>query len=72
MIRKSFLDQSRLLDSVGSAEMEPQTLGKISKIVKEQQQSLIENTGVQSSVDEAEMKRYLEEVIQEVHNQRKD
>ena len=72
MIRKSFLDQSRLLDSVGSAEMEPQTLGKISKIVKEQQQSLIENTEVQSSVDEAEMKRYLEEVIQEVHNQRKD
>lgn len=70
MIRKSFLDQSRLLDSVGSAEMEQQTLSKISKIVKEQQQSLMENTGVQSSVDEAEMKRYLEEVIQEVHNQR--
>jgi hypothetical protein len=72
MIRKSLLDQSRLLDSVGSAEMEQQTLSKISKIVREQQQTLVENTGVQSSVDEAEMKRYLEEVIQEVHNQRKD
>lgn len=72
MIRKSFLDQSRLLDSVGSAEMEQQTLSKISRIVKEQQQSLIENTGVQSSVDEVEMKRYLDEVIQEVHSQRKN
>ena len=72
MIRKSYLDQSRLLDSVGSAEMEQQTLRKISKLVKEQQQTLIENTGVGSSVDEAEMKRYLDEVIQEVHGQRKN
>ena len=70
VIRRSLSDQSRLLDSIGSAEMKEQTLNKITKIVKEQQQNLIEHTGVQTSVDEEEMKRYVEEVIMEVHGQK--
>jgi hypothetical protein len=50
--------------------MKEQTLSKITKIVKEQQQNLIEHTGVQTSVDEEEMKRHVEEVIREVHGQK--
>jgi hypothetical protein len=50
--------------------MKQETTRKISKIMEEQQQTLTEQTGVQTSADETEMKQYLEEVIKEVREQR--
>jgi hypothetical protein len=69
-IKKSLLDESRLLDSIGSAHMEQETIRKITKIAKEQQSTIVEETGVQSSFEESDMKKYLEDVIEEVHKHR--
>jgi hypothetical protein len=69
-IKRSLLDESKLLDSLGSAQMKQETMSRISKIVEEQKQSLTEQTGVQSSTDETEIKQYLEEVIKEVQQQK--
>ena len=46
-IKKSLLDESKLLDSIGSAHMEQETIRKITEIAKEQQNSIVEETGVQ-------------------------
>ncbi|MGB8777635.1 MAG: hypothetical protein WCC82_05320, partial [Nitrososphaeraceae archaeon] len=66
LIRKSLLDESRMLDNIGSAYMEQETINKITKIAKDQQQTISEETGVESSIDDSEIKQYLDEVIQEV------
>jgi hypothetical protein len=70
-IKRSLLDESKLLDSIGSAQMEEETMNKISRIVKEQRQTLTEQTGVQSSTDETDIKRYLQEVIAELEEHKK-
>ena len=70
-IKKSLLDESKLLDSIGSAHMEQETIRKITEIAKEQQNSIVEETGVQSSLDEIEMRKYLEDVIEEVQKYRR-
>ena len=69
-IKRSLLDESKLLDSLGSAQMKQETMNRMSKIVKEQQQILTEQTGVQSPTDETEMKQYLEDVMKEVQQQK--
>ena len=47
--------------------MEQETINKITKIAKDQQQTLSEEkTGVESSIDDSEIKQYLNEVIKEV------
>ena len=71
-IKRSLLDESKLLDSLGSAQMKQESISRISKIMKEQQQTLTEQTGVQSSADETQMKQYLEEVIKEVRQQKQN
>jgi virulence-associated protein VapD len=61
-----------MLDNIGSVYMEQETINKITKIAKDQQQTISEETGVESSIDDSEIKQYLDEVIQEVqqHNQK--
>ncbi len=46
--------------------MEQETINKITKIAKDQQQTLSEETGVESSIDDSEIKQYLNDVIKEV------
>jgi hypothetical protein len=66
LIRRSVLDKSKLLDSIGSGHMQQEIVNTVMKIAKEQQQTLAEQTGVQSSLNEEDMKQYLEQVIEEV------
>jgi hypothetical protein len=46
--------------------MAQETINKITKIAMDQQQTLSEETGVESSIDDSEIKQYLNEVIKEV------
>ena len=59
-------NQSKLLDSIGSAEMEEEIQGRVIALTKKHQDSLEEETGVQSSLSEDDMKQYLRQVIEEV------
>jgi hypothetical protein len=65
-IRKVAVKEAKLLDTIGTAQMEDELQKRVLKITKEQQESLALETGVESSINEGELKQYLDEVIQEI------
>lgn len=69
-IRNSVEEQAKLLHSVGTAQMEQEMESRIMRITREQQSNLIGETGIQSSLSEEEVKKYLAEVIEEVKDKK--
>ncbi|MDQ3851492.1 MAG: hypothetical protein M3299_01510 [Thermoproteota archaeon] len=55
-----------MLDSIGFAQMEQQIRKKVIHVTKVQSDNIIENSGVQPSTTEYEIKEYLDEVLQEI------
>ena len=75
-IRKAALEESQLfLDSIGSAEMEQEIQKRVLRFSKRTKALMEDETGISTSVDEDDIKRYLEEVLIELkgkknnHNQ---
>lgn len=70
-VRKSMMD---LVDNMGTAQMELEVQKRIMKIVREHEQRMKEETGIPSSMQEDDVKVYLEEVMEEVKksNKKKD
>jgi hypothetical protein len=66
MIRSNAIAESKLLGSIGTAQMEQELQKKVLTIAKKNSDSMTEETGVQPSVSEDDMKQYLEEVIKEI------
>ncbi|MGH9977351.1 MAG: hypothetical protein ACRD8Z_16195, partial [Nitrososphaeraceae archaeon] len=66
-LRKSIKKSAiRLIDDIGSAQMEQQIEGRVQKLVREQQKELEEQTGgFSDEVSEDELKEYIELVIEE-------
>ena len=74
-IRKFAIRESKLLDSIGVAHMEKEIQKRVLRLVKKQEETMVEQTGIQSSLDEHDVKEYLEQVINEVrkdHNNKND
>jgi hypothetical protein len=69
-IRKFATTESKVLDSIGLAQMEQEVQKKVLRLAKEQEEKMVEETGVESSLDEDDMKEYLQEVIKEVKKSR--
>ena len=65
LIRKYTRRESKLLDSIVSAEMEKEIQNRVMKIVDEQSFKMKEETGVQSSLNEEDIKEYLVKVLSE-------
>jgi hypothetical protein len=65
-IKKFALGETKLLDSIGTAHMEQEIENRVLNIAKEQKETLVQETGVQSSLDEDDIKRYLEEIQDEL------
>jgi hypothetical protein len=65
-IRSFALKESRLLDSIGMAQMEQEIEKRVITLTKRTQDRMAEETGIKSSLTEEDMKEYLEEVIREV------
>jgi two-component sensor histidine kinase len=65
-IKKFAANQSKLLDSIGSAEMENEIQGRVIALTKRHKDLLEEETGVQSSLTEDDVKQYLEVVLKEI------
>jgi hypothetical protein len=66
IIRTSVVKEASLLDSMGTAAMEDRIRQKVAKITKEQKLILIQQTGIESSLDDSEISQFVETVIQEV------
>jgi signal transduction histidine kinase len=66
VIRKSAVDESKLLVGTGSAQMEQKIEKKVIEIAKDRSASMTEQTGVQLSLTEQDMKQYLSTVLKEI------
>ncbi|MCD6038423.1 MAG: pleC, partial [Nitrososphaeraceae archaeon] len=65
-IRKSAIDESKFLVSVGSAQIEQKIEKKVIEMAKDNAASMTEQTGVQLSLTEHDMKQYLSTVLKEI------
>ena len=65
-IRKSAIDESKLLVGMGSAQMEQKIEKKVMETAKVHAASMTEQTGVQLSLTEHDMKQYLSTVLKEI------
>jgi hypothetical protein len=68
------IKNSNLLGSIGTAQMEKEikkTVNSMKNIVEEQEKVMEEQTGIEANLEEDEMKKYLEEVMQEVGKAKK-
>ena len=67
-IRKSVMDQSKLLDKIGTAQMEREIQTRVITVAKKTTEALTNKTGIQASMSEDEMKDYMELVIKELQS----
>ena len=65
-IKKVLADQPNLLASIGDAQMEQQIIKKVVKTARDNSQIMKTESGVQSSLEEEDVKHYLEQVIIEM------
>ena len=66
IIRTTVVNEVSLLHSMGTAIMEDRIRKKVAKIAKEQESVLIQQTGIESSLDDSEISQYVDAVILEV------
>jgi hypothetical protein len=64
-IRKSVMEQSKLLDHIGSTQMERELQGLVLTLA-EKASNIMGETGVEPPMTEVEMKNYMELVIREM------
>jgi hypothetical protein len=65
-IAKSATEQSNLIRGIATAQMQLELQNRVMAVAKKHRDTLIENTGVQSSLTEEDMKDYLERVLKEI------
>ena len=70
-IRKQILEETKLLDSIGSAHMEQEIVKRVMVVAKKNSAMLEAETGIQSSMEESDIKQYLEHVLNEVKMSKK-
>jgi hypothetical protein len=66
LFRKLAIQELKLIGKIGSAEMQTELERKVVKLVKRNADVLTQQTGVEPSISEAEMKQYLDQVMHEI------
>jgi hypothetical protein len=69
-IRKSVMEQSKLLDSIGTAQMEQELQSRVLTITRKMSDKMEEETGVEASMTEEDMKQHLNNVLKEIRTSR--
>jgi hypothetical protein len=65
-VRKLAIKEFKLLDSIGTSHMEQEIQSMVLKLASRQQEAMEEDTGIGSSLDEDDVKQYLDQVLKEV------
>jgi hypothetical protein len=65
-IRRSVTEQSKLLHSIGTAHMEQELQLRVLTVAKKLSDTMVEETGVEASMTQSEMKEYIEMVKNEI------
>lgn len=71
-VKKSADEESRLIGSIGNAQLEEELKKKVLYVVKRQKDSMTEEAGVQSSLTDEEIKEYVEQAIEQVKNRKQN
>jgi hypothetical protein len=71
-IRKIALKESQFLDMIGTAEMQREIERRVLVLSKNTKNNMIEERGISSSIDEDDMKYYLNEVLEEIKHRKAD
>ena len=66
-IRKSVMEQSKLLDSIGTAQMERELQTSVLAIAKKTSAEMKENSGIEASLSENDIRDYMSLVIKELN-----
>jgi hypothetical protein len=69
-IRRSVTEQSRLLDSIGTAQMEQELQSRVLTVARKNSDAMAEETGLETSMTEDDMKDYLQIVMKELHGKK--
>jgi hypothetical protein len=67
-IRKLALEEPNLLDTIGSAQMEEEIMGKVTRIMKIKSEFLDDQKGTESELSQDELKDYMKKVLKELKN----
>ena len=65
-IKRFAIKELKLLDSIGTSHMEQEIQRKVIALTKQNQDKMVEDSGIYSSFTEDDVKLYLEQVIKEV------
>ncbi len=69
-IRRSVTEQSRLLDSIGTAQMEQELQSRVLTVARKNSDAMAEETGLETSMTEDDMIDYLQIVMKELHGKK--
>jgi hypothetical protein len=70
-IKKMAVKESKLLDSIASAEVEKQIVHNVLSTIKVNQESIEYEIGIETSMDETDVANYLQEAIKETARTKK-
>ena len=65
-VRKLIVKETKLLDSIATAQMEQEIQNKVLEATKRLSDTLSKETGIESSLQEEDIKRYCKEVLAEI------
>ena len=65
-IRKFALEESKLLDSIGTAAMEQKIQKEVLTIAKANSDAMTKETGIEPSLSDEDVKQYLDQVLKEI------
>jgi hypothetical protein len=65
-IRKYALKESKLLDSIGTAQLEQEIQRRVITMTREHQDTIKEEIGIQSPLNEEDIKQYVDEVLKAI------
>jgi hypothetical protein len=65
-IRKIALRETQFLDAIGTAQMEQELQRRVIAVYGNTKNSMLNETGISSSVDENDIKSYLQEIVEEI------
>jgi hypothetical protein len=66
-IRRSVTEQSKLLDSIGTAQMDQELQSRVLTVTKKLSDKMEEETGVEASMTEEDIKEHIEMVKKQIH-----
>ena len=71
-IRKYAIKESKLLDSIGTAQVEQEIQRRVITMTREHEDIIKEETGLQQLVDQDDIKQYVDEVLKTIKSNRKE